>query len=129
LYLRRRDCIELAAASTQLDPSPQCEAKLRSEISLTEQRMLEAEAMTAAVPSPTDIHSVCIESVPPTGAVPPTDELDDRYRVLVLSTRRGADEVVVGGLIIELDSPREFEIDAGLLEPIAAALLDADTRA
>ena len=63
------------------------------------------------------------------GAAPSTDGLDDRYRVLVLSTRRGRRPVVVGGLIIELDSPHEFEIDAGLLEPIAAALLDADTRA
>jgi hypothetical protein len=124
LYLRRHGCLELAAASTQLDPSPECEAKLRGEISLTDQRRLESDDKTVAVPSADDVHSQYFESVPPADATPATGGIDERYRFLVLSTCRGGDDIVVGGLIIELDASRAFKIDAGLLAPIAAALLD-----
>jgi hypothetical protein len=131
LYLLKGGRLELAASSTAQEPTPECEARLLSELVQAQQRELEAEAMTAAVdalPSGEE-RSVFIESVTPVamGASSVATVSEDPYRVLVLSTKRGGDLIVVGGLIVELREEREFTINAELLEPIAAALLESSS--
>jgi hypothetical protein len=61
--------------------------------------------------------TVFIDSIPP-----PTRE--SAYRVLVLSTSRRRERVVVGGLILEIAPHQLLKLKPELLETIAGALLE-----
>jgi hypothetical protein len=126
LYLLKGERLELAAQSAHNEPGQQLEARLLREIEQARLRALEDESMTDAIDTATVVEepkSMFIDSAATAVAEPSSaSPAEPTHRMLVLSTKRDGELVVVGGLIVELSPEHGFAIDVELLEPIASAL-------
>jgi hypothetical protein len=122
LFLLRGEQLELASALGSSEPSAAAYERLQNDV-LRARHLAQEDDSATAVDIMTKVElakSVFIDSpLRREGARPEEPEL---HRVLVLSTWRHDQLIVVGGVILECGQGPVVAVDAELLEPIASAL-------
>ena len=133
LYVLRDGELELAAGTSQVEPSTKLQRALLSAMQQAQRSSMELDQETEALDS--SASQSIAESSASSGAALPTPasglhfEAEGTYQCILLRTRGSLGMLVVGGVIIELKQPSHVSASFELTALIAEALRPAHAAA